>query len=415
MGFIPSIKLSEVLSNAAVGLWVEQLSDGRTALVCKAPESTIKALHLGAACTFLLSTIQAESLTILCLGLGVEDEPERPFKALIANYSAEDKALLVQILESGATTLHCINELNHCVLSAWCSLEPKFATLAANALRSSNHWLLTPPSSKLVKLPDLSRMLEIALDRFQAHLYRSLHDTVSEYVKMTASIPLNLDIWNPSEIFEVTPTVTGGPFFIADEDEGSKLEKMIHVVVDSIYPGNSYISPDVQDGNKRRELTDVLGFDSDFICVVQAKALAVLTVNSKRSSSRRTANVEKDIRKGLKQLAGALTNVRAGALVFPHREDTPIAIPNRKSSLGHAIVVLSEMYTFVDWNVVAASVAEFSDSNTHRALFHVVDIRELASLAANCKDTQTFSERLVQRWLEVRERGTAYVRGKCSV
>lgn len=415
MGFIPSGKLSEVLSNTSVGLWVEQLGGGRTALVFKAPESAIKALHLGAACMLLLSTIQAEALTILCLGLAVEDEPERPFKALIANCSAEDTTLLVQILESGTTTLHCINELNHCVLSARCSLEPESASVAANALSSSTHWLLTAPSIKLVKLPDLSQMLEIALDRFQDHLYRSLHDPVSEHVKMTASVPLNLDIWSPSEIFEITPTVTGGPFCIVDENEGSKLEKMIHVVVDSIYPGNSYLSPDVQDGDTRRELADVLGFDSDFICVVQAKALAVLTVNSKRSSSKRTANVEKDIRKGLKQLAGALTNVREGALVFPHGEDTPIVIPNRKISLGHGIVVLSEMYTLVDWNVVAASIAEFSDSNIHRTLFHVVDIRELTSLTANCKDAETFGKRLVQRWLVVRERGTAYVRVKGSV
>ena len=312
MGFIPSIKLSEILSKAAVGLWVEQLGGGRTALVCKVPESTIKALYRGAACTFLLSTIRAESLTILCLGLRVNDEPENPFKALIANCSPEDAALLVQILESGVTTLHCVNELNHPVLSAWCSLEPKSATLAANALRPSNHWLLTPSSIKLVKLPDLSRILEIALDRFQAHVHRSLDDPVSEDVKMTATVPLKLDIWKPSEIFEVTPTATGGPFLIADEDEGPKLERLIHVVVDSIYPGTSFISPDVQDGKILRELADVLGFDSDFICVVQAKAMAVLTVDSEQSSSRRTGNVEKDIRNGLKQLTGALTkSVRA--------------------------------------------------------------------------------------------------------
>jgi hypothetical protein len=415
MAFIPSIKLNEILAKVAAGLWVEKLGDGRTALVCKAPESTIKALHLGAACTFLLSTIQAETLTILCLGLRVDDEPESPFKVLMANCSPEDAALLVQVLESGATTLHCINELNHPVLSASCLLEPKAATLAANALRSSDHWLLTRSSSRLVKPPDLSRMLETAIDRFQAHIHRSLADLVSEEVKMTAAIPLTLDIWEPIEIFEVTPTGVGGPFLINDADEGSKLERSIHLVVDSIYPGNCYISPDVQEQSTRRELADVLGFDSDFICVVQAKALAVLSVSSQRSSSRRTGNVEKDIKKALKQLAGALTNVRSGSGLFRRGENTPIEIPNPKTSLAHAIVVLSEMYTFVDWNAVAASVAKLSTTDAHRALFHVVDIRELASLASNCKNAETFSNRLVQRWLVVREKGTAYVRAKASV
>lgn len=412
MSFIPSIKLSEALTIAGVGLWVEQLGEGRTALVCKVPESVIKALHRGAACTFLISTIKAESLTILCLGLTVNDEPESPFKASMVNCLPEDAALLTKILESGATTLHCLNELNHPVLSAWCSMEPKCAALAAEVLKSSNHWLLTLPSSKLVRLPDLSRMFELALERFQHHIHRSHDDPISEHVKMTATIPLKLDIWKYCEIFEITPTATGGPFLIDDENEGLKLERLIHVVVDSIYPGNSYVSPDVQDGKILRELTDVLGFDLDFICAVQAKARAVLTVDSEQPSSRRTGNVEKDIKKGLKQLSGALTNIRAGLPIFPHQETTPIVIPNRDTSLAHAIVVLSDMYSFVDWKAIAVSVAEASENRVHRALFHVLDIQELANLAANCEAPETFSNRLVQRWIVVQEKGTAYIRAQ---
>jgi len=125
--------------------------------------------------------------------------------------------------------------------------------------------------------------------------------------------------------------------------------------------------------------------------------------------------VGKDIKKGLKQLAGALTNIRAGSSVFPHRENTPISIPNRETSPTHAIVVLSEMYTSVDWEAIAAAVAKASDSELHRALFHVLDIQELTNLAANCKDSKMFSNRLTQRWLFVREKGTAYVRAKPPV
>jgi hypothetical protein len=348
------------------------------------------------------------------LGLRIEDELESPLKALIANCSPEDSPLLTQILESGATTLHCLNELNQTVLSARCSLEPKAATLAADGFRSSNHWLVTQASIKLVKLSDLSRMLELALDRFQHHIHRSQGDPLGDDIKMTATIPLKLDIWEPMEIFEVTATATSGPFLI-DDDEGPKLERLIHVVVDSIYPGNSYISPDVQDGKVLRELADVLGFDSHFICVVQAKAMAVLRVDSKRPSSRRTGNVEKEIKKCLKQLAGAVTNIRDGSPAFPHRETTPIVIPNRGTSLVHAIVVLSEMYAFVNWQTIATSVAKASANKAHRALFHILDIQELANMAANCKDAATFSNRLVQRWLVVQEKGTAYIRAKASV
>ncbi|HYM79398.1 MAG TPA: hypothetical protein VE377_25700 [Candidatus Dormibacteraeota bacterium] len=409
MSFIPSIKLSEALTRAGVGVYIEKLGDGRIAIVCKAPETAIKALYRGAACTLLISAIQAESLTILCLGIRIDDERENPFKASMCNSSPKDAALLVQILASTSTTLHCMNELNHPVLSAWCKLESGPAALAADALRASDHWLLTYPATTLVKLEDLRQILNLALDRFQHHIHKPKDDPVIEYVKMTATLPLALDIWKPRELFEVTPTSASGPFVIGDRDEGKKLERHINVIMDSIYPGNGYLSPEVQDGKNRRELTDVLGFSKDFICVVQAKALAVLSAKD-QSSDTRAANVTKDIRKGMGQLAGALTNIRNGSDIFPHEESTPLTLPGRDSSPAHAIVVLSEMYTFVDWKAVAVEVATASENEFRRALFHVLDIQEFANLANNCKDAETFNNRLFQRWCFIKERGNAYIR-----
>lgn len=409
MSFIPSIKLSEALTRAGVGVYVEKLGDGRIAIVCKAPETAIKALYRGAACTLLISAIQAESLTILCLGIRIDDERENPFKASMCNSSPEDAALLVQILGSASTTLHCMNELNHPVLSAWCKLESGRAALAADSLRASDHWLLTYPATTPVKIEDLPRMLNLALDRFQEHIHKPPDDRDSEYVKMTATVPLALDIWKPSELFEVTPTSASGPFVIDDQDEGKKLERHIKVILDSIYPGNAHLSPDVQDGKHRRELTDVLGFSKDFICVVQAKALAVLAAND-QSSDKRAANVTKDIRKGMGQLAGALTNIRNRSDIFLHQESTPLTVPGRDRSPAHAIVILSEMYTFVDWKAVAAEVAAASENEFRRALFHVLDIQEFANLASNCRDAETFNNRLFQRWCFIKERGNAYIR-----
>jgi len=413
MGFIPSIKLSEALAKSGVGVWIEQLGDGRIALVCKAPETVIKALRRGVTCTLLLTTIQAESLFILCLGLWIDDERQNPFKASMINCSPEDAELLTKILESGTTVLHCMNELNHPVLSAWCTLERQAAAAAAVALRGSDHWLLTLESRKLVKIENLKRIFDLALDRFQHHIHRSLDASVGDDVKMTANIPLKLDIWKPQEVFEVTPTAAGGPFLIDETDEGPKLERQVHVVIDSIFPGNAHISPEVQDGKNLRELTDVLGFDQDFICVIQAKAMAVFAAKDEQSSSRRKGNVGKDIRKGLKQLAGALTNIRNGSEIFTHEEKAPITIPNRESSPAHAIVVLSEMYAFIDWKAVAVDVAKASDSEHHCALFHVIDLQELAKVASNCPDAQTFNNRLLQRWCFIKEKRHAYVRTHC--
>jgi hypothetical protein len=67
VAFVPSETLNAALSSASVGIWLERLADGRTGLVCKIPETVIKAIYSGARTTLLLASVRAESLTILCL------------------------------------------------------------------------------------------------------------------------------------------------------------------------------------------------------------------------------------------------------------------------------------------------------------------------------------------------------------
>lgn len=63
---------------------------------------------------------------------------------------------------------------------------------------------------------------------------------------------------------------------------------------------------------------------------------------------------------------------------------------------AHAIVLLSEMYSFVDWRAVADAVASASDDVVHRALFHVFDLQELVSLARDCVDSAALNHRLIR-------------------
>src|SRR5947208_3505183 len=118
MAYVPSEKLSGVLSSASFGLWLERMLDGKIAIACKIPETVIKGIYRGASATFLIASIKVESVTMLCLGLWVDDERERPFKVAMPNCSEEDSALLIELLETRHATLHCLNELNHPALSA---------------------------------------------------------------------------------------------------------------------------------------------------------------------------------------------------------------------------------------------------------------------------------------------------------
>lgn len=409
MGYIPSIRLANAFDVASTGVYLEELQDQRVGLVCKLPDNAIKALFRGAQCSLFMGVVLSESLPILCFAFRVYDEPEHPLTIFHLDSFPETAPLLKSLLMSGGTTLHCVNELNHPMLSASCEFPPEVGQSAAVAYSQSPNWLLTPESAKALETEDCHRIFDLAIERFSHHVFHSPNGVRGGQINMAAKIDLTLDVWKPTEIFEVTPTADDGPFLIGDEDEGAKLERLLHLTIDYAYRGSSYRSPVVQNGKKLRELTDVLAFDENSICVIQAKALAALNVNSQRSSTRLAANVTKDIRKGLGQLSGALGNIRSASKLF-RADGTPLEIPNRANSLAHGIVIVSEMYQFVDWRQVASDVAQASESDLYKAMFHVMDMRELAALTTRCADGSTFFNRLCQRWLNVKMTGTGYIR-----
>jgi hypothetical protein len=409
MGYIPSIRLSNAFDVASTGIYLEQLQDERVGLVCKIPDNAIKAIHRGAKCSLFVGVVRSKSLPRLCFGFRIHDEPEHPFTLFHLDSFPETVPLLNTMLTSAKATLHCVNELNHPMLAASCSLATENAKAVAVEFSQSHHWLLTPETSKQIQFDALRRDCECAIERFSDHVFASPDSPSNSYVNPYAYIELALDIWKPTEVFETTPTAFDGPFHIGDEDEGTKLERLLHLTIDYAYRGRSYRSPQVQDGKHRRELTDVLAFDEKTICVIQAKALAALKVDAGRSSTRLANNVTKDIRKGLGQLGGALGNIRSAAKLFCSDGES-LEIPHRETSLAHGIVLLSEMYSSVDWQQVAQDVIQASENESQRAMFHVMDMRELAALTARCPDGETLFNRLCQRWINVKIKGTGYIR-----
>ena len=406
MAYIPSSALETIIEKSRLGLWIDKLQNGAIALVCKIPEVVIKALYQGAGCSFLLSVVRVESLNFLCLGLRVQDEPDNPFTVSAINASDSDSASIMEILGSGTMRLHCLNELNHPVLSAHCSIEPSTAKDALDSLRSTNYYLLT--QAQPYEPSDFGRIVEHALDCFQKHVYRSTHhDEGESLIEMTAAIPLALDIWKPVRVFEVSPTAQEGPFLIDDKDEGRKLEKQAYLSLNTIYPDNTYRSP--KSGN--RELIDIFGFNADFICLVESKSLSVLNIDEARSSQRRAATMTSHVSKAMSQLRGALRRIRSGGQICD-ANGVPIMIGDQESLPAQAIVLLSEMYFYLDWKLIACKVISASEDERQKALFHVMDLAELSYIVSQSGNADAFNRWMVQRWMAVKDSGTAYGRAR---
>jgi hypothetical protein len=197
--------------------------------------------------------------------------------------------------------------------------------------------------------------------------------------------------------------------YMDDSDEGAKLEGSLQVAIDSIYPGSTFRSPTVCSGASQREFTDLLAFDVESICLVEAKAVAVLRADLGRRSGRRAATLKKHMTKAVRQLGGALAKLRS-TIDINDAAGQRIAIPNRDTSPAHAIVVLSEMYAFLDWRSIARELVDASEDPRHRALFHVLDFTELGSVVRASQNAPSFHRVPVQRWLQLKMKGTAYGR-----
>lgn len=314
---------------------------------------------------------------------------------------------LKQVLSSGKTTLHCLSELNHPMLSAWCSLEPTAAQRALDRLKNANPCWWDEPSDLSRSPADLHRALDSAMKVFAKVVYPTMDHASG--IGRPEGIPLTLEIWRPTEVFEVSPTLASGPFRIDDTDEGAKLELTLRGSLDAIYPGSTFRSPSIRKGSGHRELTDILSFDDSSICVVEAKAISVLATGTTRSSDRRASVIEKHANKAISQLQGALSRIRSDIDVYDS-EGNIITITNRQASPAHAIVLLSEMYAFLDWQAIARLLVEASQSERHKALFHVMDLSELNYLTAVSNSAAMFSDCLIQRWLHVKMSGTSYIR-----
>ena len=190
MGYVPSIKLSRNLELAKVGIWLDIVQDNRVVVVCKMPETVIRALSQGAGASLVLSTIQAESFKLLCLALKVQDEPESPFAASMPKLIPEEKELLCRVFLSGSFALHCINELNHAVLSISCTLPEQEARAAADAVARSDHWLLTPESAHAMGGRDFMRVADLALNEFaDKYIYSKSDAPISADSQFAAHIP----------------------------------------------------------------------------------------------------------------------------------------------------------------------------------------------------------------------------------
>lgn len=393
MVYLPSKDIwDRMLNTAAPGVWFDRLSDGTVALVAMLPVAAVKSIREGAKVHLVVSIPTVECHRVRCVGLEIYDDPEHPLCIIRPHRTDDEHSLLVECLQDDPIWLHLFDELSRPVLDVAFHLD------AVSRLNVIKTLARTMPHFVGVRGPITELAMDICCDDLL--LARSGSPTSS----ILCVAPLQI---NNKEVTRIH-AIGMGSFALDDADEGGGLEQSAHQLLESLYPMNHFRSPQVEDGGRQRELTDLLTFSEHGICLVESKALSILGKALDRPTGKRVAQIRKDIKKGLSQLRGAVNKVRSGA-VITDASGEEIQLPSPGDALVQAIVLVSEMHPLLDWAAIARQLAAVSTQN---ALFHVLDVQELRMLISASEDPAILMVNLVKRFRSVVESGNALVRAR---
>lgn len=392
--FMPSERIWREMQSEPAGFWPVPINAGdEYAFLAKLPTNVIKAAYRAAPVGLDVAIAGSPAGPVLATVLHVADDPASPLGVSGVHRHPEEQAALTEILRAGHTLFVFFDELSRPVARAGCVLEPADTVEALAQIEAKTGWYAGPWSPMLAEVLDevdgLADLTRRALPRHKPTLTR---------VRLMLTE------------FETCQITTVGQhqaidFRLDDGDEGHGLEQATWHLLEDLFAGNIFHSPQVVEPGGVRELTDILGFCPAGCLLVEAKAAAVLNTGMDRSTSRRAGNVRKQIDKGLDQITGALRNLSANRPLLTQSGE-PISRAAGDWRVG--VVMVSELLPSVDWEAVARRIAEVAAATAAWVL--VLDLRELRTLVGVSRTPAALLAHCERRYTLTVEAGTALIR-----
>lgn len=196
-----------------------------------------------------------------------------------------------------------------------------------------------------------------------------------------------------------------------EENEGEIFERAIWASLESVFPLTLYKSPQVKIGEKMRELTDVFSFYSGGSFLIEAKDLSVINAGYHRDQKRRTAGVQKQVKKAITQLVGASKAFIRGELIFDAKNNELNVF---RKIPPHCIVLITELIYWGDWKDIETQLMEAMKQTG--AIFHLLDLNEFISLLkCSSGNPEIIDYNLVERANLFAKRQSIFIRGQPSM
>ena len=399
--FMPSARNYEEMKYEPAGCWPLPINDGNEyALITKMPASVIKAAYRSCPVSLTVARADTPEGVVLATTLKIEDDPGAALMLSGVLRHEEEQSAIENILRAGRTLMIFFDELSRPVARAECLFNSTecvngFDMVAAPGRRYAGPW--TP-------------LLSDVLDEIQGHGDPQLA-VATKHAPAFVVIPQTLTG------FETLKMTTIGiddviEFRLDDPDEGHGLEQSTWHLLENLFAGQLFHSPQVREGGELREFTDILAACGAGVCLIEAKTAAALSTKPDRTTERRAKSVQKQIDKGIDQLIGSLRNLATGLPLLTKKE-LPLTLPSTTGPYLHGIVMVSEMLPSLDWKAVATQLIAASQKSG--AMFHVVDLQELRILVGISRDQpDLLVAYLAHRFGVMKEREYALLRTRLS-
>ncbi|HFS6714806.1 TPA: hypothetical protein ACH1K7_001969 [Proteus mirabilis] len=378
---IPSYRVSEEMHSTSASVWYVPAIDSESpfAILIKAPTSSIKAII--SQCK--VNLVFAKELGVLCKGIRIHDMPDSPIMFYDIQRHHEDHLALINILNKGIhIPVFIYNEMDWCLAWTYASLEKEKIEQTIDLIGDIN----------LLHNIDDRKEISRILDCFVFTTDKSQNYDNTHLINLS-ELDIYFETWNVidnslvglNESYSVT---------IDDKNEGETFEKAAWASIESIFPLSIYKSPNVIVGEKKRELTDILAYCNEATFLIEVKDISILQAGFNRDSDRKTKGVQKQIKKAIQQLIGAVGSLNKNYLIMDSN-DKKIKIIN--SDIKHCVVLVTEIMEYGDWSEIYKSIVLASKNS--KAFFHVMDFREFVLILKSCNgNIKKINTNLIERF-----------------
>lgn len=379
----PSELLLSHMGLAEAGMWAAHVNDdGQVVLVIKLATDTLKWIHRGVPVNLLIGHVQTEQALVRVLGLEVFDCKTDPLIPNLPQVEVWEIEGFDDLLNKNQFAIHFHNE------QPFVSVLDATGSLPREAVED---YLKKRTQLQFYSAPIVTGIFKQAQETFEQAISKEREKPVAHVELFRFPMTITKQTWNSVAVPDA------GTFEPGDSNEGHSHEALLLHVLKPNFDGVVLASPQIQDGDKTRELCDVLALAKSAF-LFEAKSFSVFDKSPDQTAERKAATVMKHFEKALSQLQGAAKRIKIGVEILTD------GLPGRRIAGDqfqtlHAIIVVSNTSFDLPWLEIGKQLADAQKAP--HIYYHLISLTEIQRMVAFSKSSSNTLNQIFIRRAEI--------------